>query len=706
HEPFSWADQWYPVGFLVDLPTNEPIPFSLFDHKLVVWYQGNGRWACMADECPHRRAPLSRGRLFRSPNGTSGADSISATGAALRGPATPPSSSSSTSSSDGPTILLECAYHGWQFDAEGSCVRLPQMLPPGYPPAAAAAAATAAEAAAAGGEESMAEGGGGGSGGGGGGGGARAATAAGTRRRLPRACSGRAYPTAVAQGMVWVWYGSSTGRIPDESLIPLDFAEIGRRRGEDWALVDVFTRDFPYDWETMVENVVDPSHVAFAHDGTGQGLDRHAAPPLELQISSAGPGGFVGRFRGVKTLPPPASPSPSSTSPSSAAAAAATSSAAAAAAAAPGPTFQPGAWSDLEFRAPCLVSMRFSLPGKGQAGLVLYCVPLGRGRSRMIARLPRNFATGWLAALQPRWAKHLPRMAVLDQDIDLLRDQEAAMARARLMACQEEAAAAEVRQWTARRQHGASTTGAAAEDDDKPAAGDAGAAAPPSSPASSSAASVTAGGDWRGLYVMPAPADRFVVQFRRWLDDTGESRPWALPAGGGCTTATAAAAAAAVFGGAASSDDPLPRERVLDRYHSHVRSCSACSGALANFQRLAAVARLAGLAAVAAAAGVAAAAAAASSSAAAAATTTTASSAAPLLLAAQPPAAAAAAAALALTAVACGLVAAVCERMVRRFQYTEEGRELRMNEDRWLRRLLFSGTNSFNSMVALTNKNS
>ncbi len=33
----------------------------------------------------------------------------------------------------------------------------------------------------------------------------------------------------------------------------------------------------------------------------------------------------------------------------------------------------------------------------------------------MIARLPRNFATGWLAGLQPRWAKHLPRMSVLDQ---------------------------------------------------------------------------------------------------------------------------------------------------------------------------------------------------------------------------------------------------------------------------------------------------
>ncbi|KAG2492837.1 hypothetical protein HYH03_008991 [Edaphochlamys debaryana] len=658
----NWTDQWYPVGFLVDLPTDVPIPFSLFDTKLVVWHLGQGRWACMADECPHRRAPLSRGRLFR--------------------PSTPPASTPSASgqaqSSD---ARIECAYHGWQFDSAGACVSLPQLLPQGYAAASNNGPSSTNGAGAAGSAGPGVAG-------------------AGARPLPPRSCSGRAFPTAVAQGMLWVWYGSNGGSCgavsgvsvaapPDEALIPLDFAEEGARRGEDWALVDVFTRDFPYDWETMVENVLDPAHVAFAHDGTGQGLDRHASPPLELQIVASGPGGFTGRFRGVRTAPPSADPpaslstpsspqsssSPSAPTPSTPSSPSSSSSPPSASSSPPPPRFLPGAWSVVEFRAPCLVSMRFSLPGKGEAGLVLYCVPLGRGRSRMVARLPRNFSTGWLAGLQPRWAKHLPRMAVLDQDIDLLREQEATMARARLAAL-----------LSARGQGQGSD-------------------------AQQGAAAAVAAAGWRS-YVLPAPADRMVIEFRRWMDAAGGSRPWALPEGPEVLAALAAGP------GRGEGGDPLRREEVLDRYHAHVRSCSACSGALRRFSALEAACRLAGLVAAAAAAGMwAAAAATGAAAAAAAAAAATAASSSPAAAASAAAAAAAttaaagalpAAAPLLAAALAAALLAAAawCGRMVRAFHYMEEGIHLRMNEDRWLRRLLFSGTNSFNSMVALTNKTS
>ncbi|KXZ45421.1 hypothetical protein GPECTOR_55g327 [Gonium pectorale] len=497
----------------------------------------------------------------------------------------------------GGEVMLECAYHGWQFDGAGSCVRLPQMLPEGYREEAAATAAAGRS----------------------GGDGAAAAPATGASpRRPPRACSGRAYPTAVAQGMVWVWYGgfgADGGSGADESLIPLDFAEQGTRRGEQWALVDVFTRDFPYDWETMI-------------------LD-------------SGPAGISGRFRGVRAAPPSSPGSP--------------------------PSFSPGAWSDLSFAPPCLVSMRFRLPGKGEAGLVLYCVPLGRGRSRMIARLPRNFATGWLAGLQPRWAKHLPRMAVLDQDIDLLREQEEAMTRARLREREQELAASR----------------AAADGTGDRGRGSDAASAPAADAADASATEC----DWRRRYVMPAPADRFVVAFRRWLESAGPSRPWALPAA------------------VSAAPETLTREQVLDRYHSHVKGCSACSRALDAFTRLASAARVAAGAALAAAAGLAAAAAAlpAVAGAQAAASTPGASAAASAAAAVTAASAAAggvlqAAALAAALAAACWAAALAAQRVAERFHYTEEGRELRMNEDRRLRRLLFTGTNSFNSMVALTNK--
>lgn len=82
-------------------------------------HQGGGRWACMADECPHRRAPLSRGRLYRQP-----ASTAAATAAAGGAGAT-------AAAGQGGDVLLECAYHGWQFDGSGECVRLPQVRHPG-----------------------------------------------------------------------------------------------------------------------------------------------------------------------------------------------------------------------------------------------------------------------------------------------------------------------------------------------------------------------------------------------------------------------------------------------------------------------------------------------------------------------------------------------------------------------------------------------
>lgn len=56
---------------------------------LVLWRDGEGKWRCFADRCPHRLVPLSEGRV----------------------------------ESDG-TLL--CAYHAWRFDCEGKCVKIPQ----------------------------------------------------------------------------------------------------------------------------------------------------------------------------------------------------------------------------------------------------------------------------------------------------------------------------------------------------------------------------------------------------------------------------------------------------------------------------------------------------------------------------------------------------------------------------------------------------
>ncbi|BAZ39792.1 hypothetical protein NIES4101_57480 [Calothrix sp. NIES-4101] len=46
-------------------------------------------------------------------------------------------------------------------------------------------------------------------------------------------------------------------------------------------------RDLEYDWQTLVENVADPSHVPFAHHGV-QG-NREKAAPIPIQISQSTP---------------------------------------------------------------------------------------------------------------------------------------------------------------------------------------------------------------------------------------------------------------------------------------------------------------------------------------------------------------------------------------------------------------------------------
>ncbi|KAI8468797.1 MAG: hypothetical protein J3K34DRAFT_515066 [Monoraphidium minutum] len=65
----------------------------LVGQRLVLWCDASaGAWRAMADECPHRLAPLSEGLL--APGGSE----------------------------------LECAYHGWRFDGCGRCTRMPQAI--------------------------------------------------------------------------------------------------------------------------------------------------------------------------------------------------------------------------------------------------------------------------------------------------------------------------------------------------------------------------------------------------------------------------------------------------------------------------------------------------------------------------------------------------------------------------------------------------
>ena len=92
---------WHPVA-LSEAVAAQPLAAELLQQPLVLWRDSTGAVQAWADQCPHRGARLSLGRVCAG--------------------------------------RLECPYHGWQFDAQGQCVHVP-ALPPFVPPASHAARA-------------------------------------------------------------------------------------------------------------------------------------------------------------------------------------------------------------------------------------------------------------------------------------------------------------------------------------------------------------------------------------------------------------------------------------------------------------------------------------------------------------------------------------------------------------------------------------
>jgi phenylpropionate dioxygenase-like ring-hydroxylating dioxygenase large terminal subunit len=94
------ATHWHPVARIDDL-RDQPVAVTLLDRALVLWRDAAGGAHAWADQCPHRGASLSRGRVMFMPGTPGGA-------------------------------RLECPYHGWRFGADGHCAEIPAL--PGFVP--------------------------------------------------------------------------------------------------------------------------------------------------------------------------------------------------------------------------------------------------------------------------------------------------------------------------------------------------------------------------------------------------------------------------------------------------------------------------------------------------------------------------------------------------------------------------------------------
>ena len=82
---------WYVAGRSQEFPVDDLQGRKIANRPVLVWRTRDGKVGAFDDRCVHKRMPLSEGRVL----------------------------------ADG---LLECAYHGFCYDAAGKCQRIPSQL--------------------------------------------------------------------------------------------------------------------------------------------------------------------------------------------------------------------------------------------------------------------------------------------------------------------------------------------------------------------------------------------------------------------------------------------------------------------------------------------------------------------------------------------------------------------------------------------------
>jgi phenylpropionate dioxygenase-like ring-hydroxylating dioxygenase large terminal subunit len=183
--------------------------------------------------------------------------------------------------------------------------------------------------------------------------------------------------------MLFVFAGHPAGA--DSVALPL--VPQLEEEGDACVVQDTF-RDLPYDALTLLENVLDVSHVPFTHHATvGR---RETAGPVKAELTGFGAGGFTGVWP-------------------------------------EGPRRGTLGSQATTFSAPCLMWHDLTAAGFARILTVVYATPIRRGECRLFARFPFRFASPWpgrLLKLRPAWLQHLANHIVLEDDQIFLHRQE------------------------------------------------------------------------------------------------------------------------------------------------------------------------------------------------------------------------------------------------------------------------------------------
>lgn len=179
---------WY-VASLSREVARQPKAVRLLDEAIVLYRRQDGTPVALEDACPHRKLPLSMGRI--------------------KGDA------------------IECGYHGLTFDGCGSCIEAP------------------------------------------------------TQVQIPSMARVRSYPVQDRYGLLWIWMGSP------ELAARTPILEIDNHGSPDWHLTtgDSLLCRCHYLW--LVDNLLDPSHVAWVHRSSFAASGTEDTP-LQIQANEHG----------------------------------------------------------------------------------------------------------------------------------------------------------------------------------------------------------------------------------------------------------------------------------------------------------------------------------------------------------------------------------------------------------------------------------
>jgi vanillate O-demethylase monooxygenase subunit len=170
---------WYAVALSREVK-REPFPRTILNEKVVMYRTSANQVVALEDRCAHRQIPLSRGRLIGD--------------------------------------VLQCWYHGLQYNCSGECVSIP------------------------------------------------------SQSTIPKGARVRTFPAVEKYGFVWLWTGDP-GKV-DEGAIPNHWVCSAPELTGTMSYISIACN-----YLFGIDNILDISHAAFVHEKTLGSLDIAQTPP-------------------------------------------------------------------------------------------------------------------------------------------------------------------------------------------------------------------------------------------------------------------------------------------------------------------------------------------------------------------------------------------------------------------------------------------